>query len=248
MEGVPEGKGMPQNDPPVFRIAPVAHRIWLLWARVTAGLGLLFTLALWPSLWLLLTEGFLGALTLTPVLPGARGRTLQTSCSVVVALVATVGLVGVLGWNGVLLATAVGASGLLLGRVRPDPLTASTSKATGTTTPVRRSPVVSPQPQPAVVEALTPDRTDETLNLPGADEIAELDDPSLCQVWRRSYVQLESSRSVSQRMRLVELRQLYLDELDRRHPVQLQSWFASGARAAGNPLPYLRGPTRPPRR
>jgi hypothetical protein len=76
--------------------------------------------------------------------------------------------------------------------------------------------------------------------LPPAEELEALDDPALCQAWRRSFVQLQACRSVRRRSEVVALRQLYLDEMARRHPIQLRRWLQSGARAAGNPLPFLR--------
>jgi hypothetical protein len=80
-------------------------------------------------------------------------------------------------------------------------------------------------------------------DLPDAGDMPELDDPGLCEAWRRSYVRLERSRGAA-RLAVVRLRQLYLDELVRRHPAEVRQWLASGARAAGNPLPYLRRPVR----
>lgn len=65
-----------------------------------------------------------------------------------------------------------------------------------------------------------------------------LDDAALCQAWRRSFLLLQTSR-VDRVVRVVELRQQYLDELERRHPAGISRWLASGARAAGNPLPFL---------
>jgi len=78
--------------------------------------------------------------------------------------------------------------------------------------------------------------------MPDAEGVPALDDDALCQAWRRSYVRLEASRAADARLEVVRLRQLYLDELVRRHPAQVRHWLASGARAAGNPLPFLSRP------
>src|SRR3954469_9893464 len=78
--------------------------------------------------------------------------------------------------------------------------------------------------------------------MPDADGVPTLDDDALCQAWRRSYVRLEASRGADSRLDVVRLRQLYLDELVRRHPAEVRLWLASGARAAGNPLPFLERP------
>ena len=229
---------MPKNDRPVLRITPAAHRIWALGAWATAGLGLLFTLVLWPSPRLLAFEALLcGAVFVSPTLRAAWVRTLRWCCFVVIALLGSVGLIGVLGGAGVLLAMAVGGSGILLERSLPRGHPSSPA------TPGHHLSAARSRLQHAGARSHAEGRR----ALPGADDIADIDDSALCHAWRHSFVRLESSSSLSQRLRLVELRQLYLDELDRRHPVQLRSWFASGARAAGNPLPYLRRPTDPPR-
>ena len=78
--------------------------------------------------------------------------------------------------------------------------------------------------------------------MPDAEGVPTLDDDALCQAWRRSYVRLEASHAADARLEVVRLRQLYLDELVRRHPAEVRHWLASGARAAGNPLPFLGRP------
>ncbi|WP_432937016.1 hypothetical protein ACQPXM_24185 [Kribbella sp. CA-253562] len=70
-------------------------------------------------------------------------------------------------------------------------------------------------------------------------DAGSLDDEALCLAWRRSFVQLEAARSAAERLAVVERRQQYLDELHRRSPQGLAAWLASGARASGNPLPYV---------
>jgi hypothetical protein len=80
--------------------------------------------------------------------------------------------------------------------------------------------------------------------MPGAEGVPALDDGALCQAWRRSYVRLEASRAADARLEVVRLRQVYLDELVRRHPAEVRHWLESGARAAGNPLPFIRRPCR----
>ncbi len=81
--------------------------------------------------------------------------------------------------------------------------------------------------------------------LPDADGLTALDDGAICAAWRRSYLRLEEATPTSRRLEVVRLRQLYLDELSRRHPAELRRWLASGARAAGNPQPFLERPTGP---
>jgi hypothetical protein len=76
-----------------------------------------------------------------------------------------------------------------------------------------------------------------------------LDDDALCWAWRRSYVTLQQTRSPATRLRVVQVRQAYLDELERRNAVGLSAWLASGARAAGDPSRFIayRSPMSPRR-
>jgi hypothetical protein len=70
--------------------------------------------------------------------------------------------------------------------------------------------------------------------------LTSMDDDALCLAWRRSFHLLEVARSAGDRLQVVKQRQEYLDELHRRSPQGLATWLASGARASGNPRPYLR--------
>ena len=70
------------------------------------------------------------------------------------------------------------------------------------------------------------------------DELSLLTDEQLCQAWRASYRALGDGPS-GIRMGAVAERQRVLDEFERRNSRGLAAWLASGARAAGNPLPYL---------
>jgi len=73
--------------------------------------------------------------------------------------------------------------------------------------------------------------------MPDADGVPTLDDDALCQAWRRSYVRLEASRGADSRLDVVRLRQLYLDELVRRHPAEVRLWLASGRGRRGTRSP-----------
>jgi hypothetical protein len=72
-----------------------------------------------------------------------------------------------------------------------------------------------------------------------ARDLSSLDNDALCLAWRRSFLLLEAAHSAVDRLSIVEQRQKYLDELHRRSPQGLAAWLASGARASGNPLPYV---------
>jgi hypothetical protein len=69
--------------------------------------------------------------------------------------------------------------------------------------------------------------------------VAAFTDEELCQSWQSSYTALQHQSTAPQMATTVAERQVYLDELERRHPRGFASWLASGARAPGNPLPYL---------
>ena len=97
------------------------------------------------------------------------------------------------------------------------------------------------RPAPAMVE-LPGERHDPVrLQLDEAFVIPDvMTDEDLCQAWRSSYVALGHTTTVSSRLRVVQMRALYLDELERRAGPALEAWFRSGARAAGDPTRSLR--------
>jgi hypothetical protein len=89
-------------------------------------------------------------------------------------------------------------------------------------------PELPPEPPVTTVEVTAP--------AVGADC---LDDLALCLEWRRSFIALQRSSTLVTRMRVVQQRQLYLDELERRNADGLSAWLESGARAAGDPSRYI---------
>ncbi|MFC5263167.1 hypothetical protein ACFPJ1_13725 [Kribbella qitaiheensis] len=100
-------------------------------------------------------------------------------------------------------------------------------------------PVV--QPEPATPDLPAPWRQPAP-NSSAAEpvrELSALNDDALCLAWRRSFLLLEEARSAAERLSIVEQRQKYLDELHQRSPEGVAAWLASGARASGNPFPYL---------
>ncbi|MGH3386606.1 MAG: hypothetical protein ACRDO1_18660 [Nocardioidaceae bacterium] len=86
----------------------------------------------------------------------------------------------------------------------------------------------APEPEPASTAART-------------SAAAELSDDGLCLAWRISYTALQRPLSLANRARLVQARQEYLDEIERRNPDGLRAWLDSGARAAGDPSSFLTG-------
>lgn len=72
-----------------------------------------------------------------------------------------------------------------------------------------------------------------------ARELSSLDDAALCFAWRQSFRRLETAPTAVDLLSIVQQRQQYLDELHRRSPEGLAAWLASGARASGNPFPFV---------
>jgi hypothetical protein len=69
--------------------------------------------------------------------------------------------------------------------------------------------------------------------------IAAMDDATLCVAWQRSFRMLSVASTVSERLLVAHLRQLYLDELDRRHPTSLASWLRTLPAASSGPDRFL---------
>ncbi|MFJ1761289.1 hypothetical protein ACIOD2_13280 [Amycolatopsis sp. NPDC088138] len=74
---------------------------------------------------------------------------------------------------------------------------------------------------------------------PPSRPVAELSTDELCTAWRRSYFQLLVARDAPARRSTVQRRQDYLDEIERRDRRGFVRWLDSGARAGGDPAPYL---------
>ncbi|WP_433169191.1 hypothetical protein [Kribbella sp. CA-247076] len=70
----------------------------------------------------------------------------------------------------------------------------------------------------------------------------------LCLAWRRSYVELQHTRTAEAMAGVAEVRRELLDELERRNPSGFDQWLASGARAPSDPARYLLKPTEQRRR
>jgi hypothetical protein len=74
--------------------------------------------------------------------------------------------------------------------------------------------------------------------IPGGDNLSRLTDDQLCEAWRSSTAALHGG-STQRRNRIVERRQQYLDEFERRNPKGLRVWLASTETAACDPGVYL---------
>lgn len=103
---------------------------------------------------------------------------------------------------------------------------------------LRAAPTPSAEQLDALVHALA-FASPEYVPIQPPTQLRRLTDEQLCQGWRASYLVLRTQPPGAEMIETVEERQRYLDELERRNPGGLTAWLASGARAAGNPLPYL---------
>ncbi|MDQ3615775.1 MAG: hypothetical protein M3393_03960 [Actinomycetota bacterium] len=69
--------------------------------------------------------------------------------------------------------------------------------------------------------------------------VVPLSDRELCRAWRASFDALQTANSARSWEQIVALRQVYLDEIERRNPCVLNAWLASEPRAAGSPDKYF---------
>jgi hypothetical protein len=61
----------------------------------------------------------------------------------------------------------------------------------------------------------------------------------LCRHWQDSYEALRGATTATARLSIVQTRQRYLDELERRDPIGLKTWLGDNASAAGDPSRFL---------
>ena len=227
------------------------HGAWELAAWATTALGLACVFVLW-GLWQPLTTMFGVFVPVFVVAVLAEDRSAWSSVRIAfkvgLLVLACAGLVAAFGWSGALLVLLVAATSPVVRLVL----------STFSFDAVRRGTVASGRAQlrkdsrPLVGRGVGPEGPGSGslrnllmfAEMPDGEGVPALDDPALCQAWRRSYLLLEESPAAGTRLEVVRLRQLYLDELVCRHPAEVQHWLASGARAAGNPLPFLRRPVR----
>jgi hypothetical protein len=94
----------------------------------------------------------------------------------------------------------------------------------------------SSTPAPAPVLEAEPDQAPKPHVAPDA-----LSDEALCLAWRASFSALQRAGSPTQRLRIVDERRAYLDEIERRTAHGMSAWLASGPRAAGDPSRFVLG-------
>lgn len=210
---------------------------WSVWGTVML-LGMLLSVLVWPPssvVVVFLLAALSAAVATTTYFRQRPDRAIpapglgRTSTVTGVAVGATtVGLSAVGSLSGALLLLVLLAAGAtspwavrVLLRNAPDPRPSPTPPREAHT-----HPALAPLPDRLVDSAI-----------PSA--VQRLTDADLCRAWRVSFGALSEAGTAAARARVVELRQAYLDEIDRRHPTGLATWLSSGARAAGNPSKYL---------
>lgn len=245
--------------------------VWWCCACLAAGVGTLCVLAEWGVSATVVFVG-LGALAAAVVASSiwsgdfVQGATRKISLTTVAGAVlgpAVAGLIGAFGSAGLLIVLIlVGTTPALITFVRTKWFGGKSSEpekpeAAPPTPPAEQQSTEQPQPRPETPPAAEAQSEAEAQSgadpQSGADaespakaesDPGDLDDEALCLAWRRSFVELEAAPTADERLTVVARRQQYLDELHRRSPRGLEAWFASGARASGDPFPYIDGTRR----
>ena len=220
---------------------PRYRDIWVTLTAIMATVGACVAILTWSL------GGVIGAFIAGAVMGGAMTaalapedlprpwrRAAMGALASGVGVVAVAGLVVVLraGVLIVLFATVMSAPPLV--RLMRERFTA---KPPQTPPPQEKQPAERPLDDLDEVDWPEPDPATLEVSLPMAPE--NLDDDALCMAWRRSYVVLQRTHTAATRLHVVEVRQAYLDELERRNSLGLSAWLASGARAAGNPSRFI---------
>ena len=81
--------------------------------------------------------------------------------------------------------------------------------------------------------------------LPRPQDVASMSTADIGVSWRRTARELPLARGPRRRAQLVELRRLFLDELERRDSDGFRSWLNAGPRAVHDPTSYI-NPGPPP--
>ncbi len=207
--------------------------LWNATAGVTVVLGSVCALLTWGrAVWLYgLVCCILLALVLASLIDVPVLRPVGAAARAIACTVAAAGLVAMIGWAGVAWVLVMGATHPALER--------RLGRSVGASGPVGADAGNSRLEVVAVPLGDEESGTVTRAALPDPDGITSLDDETLCQAWRLSFLQLATCRLPARRLEIVHLRQVYLDELARRHPAAVRRWLASGARAASNPKPFV---------
>jgi len=223
---------------------PRYRDVWVTLTAIIATVGVCIAFLTWE------VAGVVGAFIAGAVMGGAMTAALAPenlprpwrraavgAAASGVGVVAIAGLVVVLQVVALVLLLALTMSAPPVVRLLQKRLTAKAPKPASA---AQEQPPEQPLDDLDDAEWPTADPATVEQSLPVAPE--DLDDDALCWAWRRSYVVLQRTRSPATRLHIVEVRQAYLDELERRNAMGLSAWLASGARAAGNPSRFIHHP------
>jgi hypothetical protein len=229
-----------------------AYRVfWLLFCGFVGAVGavMAFTWSLSSIIMLLVLAALTGAVVAMVALTDPddaaarlpRDRRRIVACSTALTAGGTVSFIGL----GTLLGapTAVLLLGIVVGgspytiRYCVRWLTEHGHLASSSPEPVRPDRANrSSTPAPATILEAEPEQASKPHVAPDA-----LSDEALCLAWRSSFSALQKASSPMQRLRIVEERREYLDEIERRTAHGMAAWLASGARAAGDPSRFVLG-------
>lgn len=226
-------------------------RVWTVVAAAVCAAGFASAVDGWPLVVVLatsLTGGMLGVTMALPWLPWSSSWAVAVIKVMATSFIATWVLMGVAHLAGV--AGLVVAIAVALGCPELGPSYSSLASKVGWHRPRRRQTrsasagtddEVARVTAPAVCAPVGPVTV---LDGPTLDVPDLMTTEDLCQAWRSSYVALQRSMTTDSRLRVVSMRALYLDELERRSESAVQAWLSSGARAASDPARFLTGSRR----
>jgi hypothetical protein len=222
-------------------LVPLARRagelLWLLGAGLLTAVGLAGTAGLmgWSATWWLFVGSttFAGMVAFTWQL--AEGQSFAPVLWV--GLVAGTGMVIVVGLVDLLGAPALAIVALLaVLHPRVGPAALRLARHGNSKEPERRTP--GPRP------AGRTDRLPPPVRPPVAGDVHfvvpdEVTVDDLCQAWCSSYVALQRAQTLRARLSAVQMRALYLDDLERRLGDDFARWLTSVPRAAQDPRSFL---------
>ena len=218
---------------PARRASAGSRGVWSWCLALTTMVGVISTIAVWgwPSLVIsFVTTGVLAAAVAAcdydPTKPGALRRAVRITVVTALLVTAAVGLIAAFEIWALVIVVVLGAGSPPSRSFVRDRWRKNRGKHPD---PPRNLPFPTTS-QPVVLETAWADHL---------EDLESLDDQALCLAWRRSFLLLQAAASTRASMLVVQQRERFLDELDKRSPQGLAAWMASGARAAGDPFPYL---------
>jgi len=213
------------------RWARVHDGVWTAVTATVIALGLYASVHAWgpmPALATFLSAATLGGVCHLSIASLATPDTVAWRHITVGALVvgaltlAVGGLVAISGsgavWLMVLLGLTWSGWPALVRRVRP----------------ARSRPRTTKPDPPALPEPVMETGQEISLEIPD-----RIEDADLCLAWRSSFVALQRATTVESRLRIVLVRALYLDELERSNPAAFVDWLSASPRAATSPRASL---------